>query len=242
MMKKLTILLLALCLSFVLFSCGGCDHTDANTDGKCDKCESVIGECTHADADNNAVCDKCGAEVSMSLNCNHSYFKVIVKEATCTEGATFYNKCTKCGKTTEIDNDNTPRSHDWQQNVKPECLVSEATCVAKAVYKEECSLCGSKDGREYFYGVTIPHDYVFVASAETLREPANCQHGNMFASICTICGGEHLDLIESGPKKNHYDSHGDKVCDTCGMPFEKYDDVPTNNKTDIAPLSKEEEN
>ena len=242
MMKKLTILLLALCLAFVLFSCGDCDHADANTDGECDKCESVIGTCTHEDSDSNAVCDKCGAVVSITLNCTHSYFKVVVSEATCTEGTTYYDKCMKCGMITEPANDNIPRGHQWEQTNNPDCLVSTATCLVKAIYKEECSVCGSKDGNEYFYGSVIPHNYEFHANEDTLRELANCQHGNLFASICTMCGGEHEELVESGPRLKHQDSHGDDVCDACGMPFVEWDDVPTDNKTDIAPLSKEEEN
>ena len=131
MMKKLTILLLALCLCFVLFSCGGeCEHADANTDGKCDKCESVIGDCTHDDTDNNGTCDKCGAEVSITVNCKHTYFKVVVTEATCTEGATFYNKCTKCGKSTDVENDGTPLNHVWERITDDDCLKNPASCFS----------------------------------------------------------------------------------------------------------------
>ena len=242
MMKKLTILLLALCLSFVLFSCGDCDHADANTDGKCDECGNAFGTCTHDDADDNGTCDKCGAEVSMELNCKHSYFKVIVTEATCTEGATYYDKCTKCGNSTEIKNDQTPRSHNWQQIQDEDCLVSPATCYSKATYSTKCTLCGSTEGDLYYWGVILEHEYKVVASVENLREPANCQHGNLFASICTHCGHEHSTLVEIGHKARHSDSHGDDVCDGCGMPLEEWDDIPSDNKTDIAPLSREEEN
>ena len=72
-MKKIlsvTALVLALALCLGLMACGGgvtetgCSHVDENTDGKCDKCTTVIGNCIHEDSDDdNVLCDKCGTNL-----------------------------------------------------------------------------------------------------------------------------------------------------------------------------------
>ena len=65
-------LMLVLSLSVAFAACGGntgneCTHDDANTDGKCDKCEANVGECKHDDANTDGKCDKCGESVEAEL-------------------------------------------------------------------------------------------------------------------------------------------------------------------------------
>lgn len=73
MMKKILLILLCLTLAascFVMTACGDTptectEHTDADSNGKCDNCGADVEvECTeHTDADADYLCDNCGAAV-----------------------------------------------------------------------------------------------------------------------------------------------------------------------------------
>ncbi len=69
-LRKIVLLLLSLTLMFGLFACGGGDpcteHTDENSDGKCDKCGEKVDTppCdTCVDSDGDGKCDECGEAV-----------------------------------------------------------------------------------------------------------------------------------------------------------------------------------
>ncbi len=73
-MKKILLLLLCLALMIstvaLMTACGGDDttcteHTDADSNGKCDNCDATVEvKCTeHVDADSDYLCDTCGAAV-----------------------------------------------------------------------------------------------------------------------------------------------------------------------------------
>ena len=76
MMKRIISMLLVLAFVFgvvcTIVSCGEdttCSHTDADENGKCDKCGEVVGACSHTDTDENGKCDKCGEVVGA---CSHT--------------------------------------------------------------------------------------------------------------------------------------------------------------------------
>jgi hypothetical protein len=237
-MKKLFIMLLVLGLGALLFSCG-CGHTDADKDGVCDLCQSAIGDCTHVDDNVDYECDKCGATLSASP-CSHIYLRIDVEESTCTRGSIYYNKCTQCGEVTENFESGEGHGHTWVKSLTEDCLVTPASCENAAMYAHKCSECGSTDGLRYSEGEPLGHTIVREANSETFREAATCAHPAIYAEMCTTCG-EDVGTFELGGRLNHVDTHGDWVCDYCETPLEEWGDIPSDNNTDIAPLSKEED-
>ncbi|MBR3680657.1 MAG: hypothetical protein IKL79_01480 [Clostridia bacterium] len=68
-MKKILILLLAVCLAFALASCKkACDHVDADADGACDSCGAEVPvPCTHADENYDGACDSCNTAMEVKV-------------------------------------------------------------------------------------------------------------------------------------------------------------------------------
>ena len=138
-MKKLLstflILMLTLSLCLALSACTGipgittqtCTHSDANFDGKCDLCSTVIGpahtECI--DNDENTLCDVCGKAVdsddSDTDDCTHKYDNKCDSD------------CNKCGEVREI-------THKYQNDCDPDCSRCGAVRDVTHEYENECEL------------------------------------------------------------------------------------------------------
>ena len=168
------------------------------------------------------TCDCGESYVSDYVNAKgHNYHKEVITDtylktqATCTKRAVYYKSC-ECGAvgqaTFEYGN---YLAHTYnKQVVTDKYLKSKATCMQKAVYYISCK-CGAVGEETFEYGEKASsHTYTAKITRPTCTEQGyttyTCDCGESYVSdyvnanghtfadeICTVCGKENADLIDS---------------------------------------------
>lgn len=151
-LSTLAILSLIICFVFLLSACSipvigdlfgsTCEaHVDANLDGKCDNCDTVIGVAHTKCADDNddGICEVCNQAVSESER-KHTYSSICDAEcdtcgATRDTEHTYLNDCdsdcNNCGEAREI-------THKYKNKCDDDCDVCGQVRSVNHVYSGEC--------------------------------------------------------------------------------------------------------
>lgn len=168
--------------------------------------------------------------------CNHEWESVVADEyikdpATCMSAANYYQKCKLCGEKGGVPfTSGAAQDHSYGDVVDSKYLVSAPTCSKLGVYHKSCVYCG-KVGTDTFEGGTLaPHNKTQAANTNTFAEKSTCDHGNLYYYSCSNCDYLYDEVYEFGPKRNHYDSHGDYICDLCEATMKVWTGDPSVDK------------
>lgn len=210
-MKKIICLILVLGMAFAFFACDDTceEHKDEDKNGKCDVCETVVGECEHKDEDKNAKCDSCGADVECAAcvdadangKCDVCGDEVPC-EACVDEDAN--GKCDVCGKAVGCE-----ECVDEDKNAICDVCGSDVECdpCVDADKNAKCDVCG----KAVVCKECVDEDVNGVC--DVCNKAIKCEkHTDANADgVCDVCGGASGIVCT-----NHVDSNKNGVCEICG--------------------------
>ena len=127
-------------------------------------------------------------------------------EATCTEHATYFYSCSKCGAMGIeyfVDENSVLPGHNLVENPIEKYLKSAATCTEQAVYYKSCSVCGEASNDTFTYGTLAAHTLVELVDAKYLKSEATCTKLAVYYKSCSVCGEASTETFEAGELKAH---------------------------------------
>ena len=146
---------------------------------------------------------------SGSDECDHEWAwnvadEYLATEATCTDAATYYESCEKCGaKGTETFEAGKVAAHKYVEIVDAKYLATEATCEDVATYYVSCETCGAKGTDTFAAGKVAAHNYVEVADDKYLATAATCTAKATYYVSCSACGVAGTDTFAAGVVLEH---------------------------------------
>lgn len=158
----------------------------------------------------------------------------------CQRAAEWYSHCTLCGAKGITFTDGVIGDHSFAKTAEEKYLHTAAGCEDSAVYYYHCTVCDTL-GDTFTYGYPAGHAWDNLATQQTLVSVADCKHASAYYKSCAVCGLISEDTFTLGSPAAHKDTNGDEMCDVCLSAMKNYDEIDTDNRTDIHPFGKEDE-
>ena len=169
--------------------------------------------CTE-DGEEIKACTLCGEEKSVAVAMlGHSYTrestdsKYKKTDATCTQVATYYKSCERCGiaSAAETFASGSTVAHSYTStSTDVSHRKSTATCKSAAVYYKSCVWCGTNGTDTFTSGSTAAHSYTSTSTDSShVKSTATCQSAAVYYKSCVWCGTNGSDTFTSGSTANH---------------------------------------